>query len=129
MLYEVITDGVTLLLPNSDPELAMKAPLQRRFTLVGLLELGGQLDGMLGFMHLADAQAALGWGDKVQGFSLKVADLMQAQSLWGSDIDMFLLLKNHQLTGVDTYEFCPDRVITSYSIHYTKLYEWKRPEQ
>lgn len=74
-------DGVTLLLPNSDPNLAMKAPLQRRFTLVGLLALGGQLDGMLGFMHLADAQAALGWGDKVQGFSLKVADLMQAQSI------------------------------------------------
>jgi len=32
-------------------------------------------------MHLADAQTALGWGDKVQGFSLKVADLMQAQTI------------------------------------------------
>ena len=35
--------------------------------MVGLLEIGGQLDGLLGFMHLADAQAITGMGSAVEG--------------------------------------------------------------
>ena len=37
--------------------------------MVGLLEIGGQLDGLLGFMHLADAQAITGMGSAVEGFT------------------------------------------------------------
>ena len=76
-------DNITLLLPDADagdePGGAMKTPLQRRFTVVGLMEIGGQLDGLLGFIHLQDAQQALGIGDQVEGFSFKVEDLMNAQ--------------------------------------------------
>ena len=78
-----VGDSLTLLLPEvgqSDMSAAMKAPLQRRFTLVGLMEIGGQLDSLLGFIHLKDAQLALGIGDKVQGFSFRVEDLMNAQT-------------------------------------------------
>ena len=78
-----VGDSLTLLLPEvgqSDMSAAMKAPLQRRFTLVGLMEIGGQLDSLLGFIHLQDAQQALGIGDKVQGFSFRVEDLMNAQT-------------------------------------------------
>lgn len=76
-----VGDMVTLLLPHTDAELALKAPLQRRLQVVGLLKIGGQLDGLLGFVHLQDAQAMLEWEDRVQGFSLRVTDLMQAQHL------------------------------------------------
>ena len=73
-------DSITLLLPDvadaAAASSAMKSPLQRRFKVVGFMEIGGQLDGMLGFIHLADAQQVLGIGDKVQGFSFKVTDLM-----------------------------------------------------
>ncbi len=78
-----VGDSLTLLLPEvgqSDMSAAMKAPLQRRFILVGLMEIGGQLDSLLGFIHLQDAQQALGIGDKVQGFSFRVEDLMNAQT-------------------------------------------------
>ena len=49
--------------------------------MVGLLEIGGQLDGLLGFMHLADAQAITGMGSAVERFSLKVNGRAQAQSI------------------------------------------------
>lgn len=36
---------------------------------------------MLGFMHLADAQTMTGMGNTVEGFSLKVSDVLKAQSI------------------------------------------------
>ncbi len=76
-------ESITLLLPDvaSQAEGSLKSPLQRRFKVVGFMEIGGQLDGLLGFIHLRDAQQALGIGDQVQGFSFKVQDLMQAQDV------------------------------------------------
>ena len=76
-------ENITLLLPNvaAQSEASLKSPLQRRFKVVGFMEIGGQLDGLLGFIHLRDAQQALGIGDQVQGFSFKVQDLMQAQDV------------------------------------------------
>ncbi len=76
-------ESITLLLPDvaSQAEGSLKSPLQRRFKVVGFMEIGGQLDGLLGFIHLRDAQQALGIGDQVQGFSFKVRDLMQAQDV------------------------------------------------
>jgi lipoprotein-releasing system permease protein len=76
-------DNISMLLPdvNASGEAALKAPLQRRFKVVGFMEIGGQLDGLLGFIHLQDAQQTLGIGDQVQGFSFRVKDLMQAQNI------------------------------------------------
>ncbi len=75
-----IGDSLTLLLPQPDDSLSLKAPLQQRLRVVGLMQIGGQLDSLLGFVHLSDAQAMLGIGNAVEGFSLRVNDLMQAQS-------------------------------------------------
>jgi lipoprotein-releasing system permease protein len=76
-------ESITLLLPDvaAQADASLKSPLQRRFKVVGFMEIGGQLDGLLGFIHLQDAQQALGLGDQVQGFSFKVKDLMQAQDV------------------------------------------------
>lgn len=74
-------DSITLLLPDVAATSAdqLSAPLQRRFKVVGLMSIGGQLDGLLGFLHLQDAQQALGVGDEVQGFSFRVKNFMRAQ--------------------------------------------------
>ena len=63
-------DTVTLLLPQAGDAAGIKNPKREALTVVGLLEIGGQLDGLLGFMHLADAQAITGMGSAVEGFSL-----------------------------------------------------------
>ena len=76
-------DSVTLMLPDmaSSDNDKLASPLQRRFRLVGVLEIGGQLDNLVGFIHLQDAQQALGMGDTIQGFSLKTSDLMHAERI------------------------------------------------
>lgn len=74
-------DTVTLLLPQAGDAAGIKNPKREALTVVGLLEIGGQLDGLLGFMHLADAQAITGMGSAVEGFSLKVNDVLKAQSI------------------------------------------------
>ncbi|HDT5890055.1 TPA: FtsX-like permease family protein, partial [Aeromonas dhakensis] len=76
-----IGDTVTLLLPQGGDATGIKNPKRETLKVVGLLEIGGQLDGVLGFMHLADAQAITGMGSAVEGFSLKVNDVLKAQSI------------------------------------------------
>lgn len=76
-----IGDSVALLLPQGGDAAGIKNPKRESLKVVGLLEIGGQLDGMLGFMHLADAQAMTGMGNTVEGFSLKVSDVLKAQSI------------------------------------------------
>ncbi|MFC3912369.1 lipoprotein-releasing ABC transporter permease subunit LolE [Pseudaeromonas sharmana] len=79
-----VGDTLTLMLPDvtaSGEDAGLKSPQQRRFRIVSLLEIGGQLDSLLGFIHLNDAQQALNLGDRVQGFSLKTTDLMHAETL------------------------------------------------
>ena len=53
------------LLPQADAA-GIKNPKREALTVVGLLEIGGQLDGLLGFMHLTDAQAITGMGSAVR---------------------------------------------------------------
>ena len=43
-----IGDPVTLLLPQGGDETGIKNPRRETLTVVGLLEIGGQLDGVLG---------------------------------------------------------------------------------
>lgn len=77
-----IGDSVTMLMPapNSGSN-AFAAPLQREFKVVGLLKLGGQLDGYLGYIHLQDAQQVLQLGDSVQGLSMQVSDVLEAKTI------------------------------------------------
>ncbi|TNI80985.1 lipoprotein-releasing system transmembrane subunit LolE [Aeromonas veronii] len=76
-----VGDSVALLLPQGGDQAGIKNPRHEALTVVGLLEIGGQLDGLLGFMHLADAQAITGMGSDVEGFSLRVSDVLKAQSI------------------------------------------------
>ncbi|THJ42550.1 MULTISPECIES: lipoprotein-releasing ABC transporter permease subunit LolE [Aeromonas] len=76
-----VGDSVALLLPQGGDQAGIKNPRREALTVVGLLEIGGQLDGLLGFMHLADAQGITGMGSDVEGFSLRVSDVLKAQSI------------------------------------------------
>ncbi|HHQ4760027.1 lipoprotein-releasing ABC transporter permease subunit LolE [Aeromonas sp. 603607] len=76
-----VGDSVALLLPQGGDQAGIKNPRREALTVVGLLEIGGQLDGLLGFMHLADAQAITGMGSGVEGFSLRVSDVLNAQNI------------------------------------------------
>ncbi|ACQ93836.1 lipoprotein releasing system, transmembrane protein, LolC/E family [Tolumonas auensis DSM 9187] len=76
-----IGDSVTMQVPDKQAQSAFSAPMQRQFTVVGLLKLGGQLDGFLGYIHLQDAQAMLGWQDEVQGLSIEVNDVLSAHTI------------------------------------------------
>ncbi|WP_439845437.1 lipoprotein-releasing ABC transporter permease subunit LolE [Aeromonas veronii] len=76
-----VGDSVALLLPQGGDQAGIKNPRREALTVVGLLEIGGQLDGLLGFMHLADAQGITGMGSDVEGFSLRVNDVLNAQNI------------------------------------------------
>ncbi|MCC0090165.1 lipoprotein-releasing ABC transporter permease subunit LolE [Aeromonas veronii] len=76
-----VGDSVALLLPQGGDQAGIKNPRREALTVVGLLEIGGQLDGLLGFMHLADAQAITAMGSDVEGFSLRVSDVLNAQNI------------------------------------------------
>lgn len=76
-----VGDSVALLLPQGGDQAGIKNPRREALTVVGLLEIGGQLDGLLGFMHLADAQGITSMGSGVEGFSLRVSDVLNAQNI------------------------------------------------
>ncbi|WMC12373.1 lipoprotein-releasing ABC transporter permease subunit LolE [Oceanimonas pelagia] len=73
-------DTVSLLLPSPD-EQGFGSPRRYAFTLVGVLRLGGQLDTLLGYTHIRDAQELRGIDDSVMGFHLKVNDVLRADRI------------------------------------------------
>ncbi|PSJ38206.1 lipoprotein-releasing ABC transporter permease subunit LolE [Zobellella taiwanensis] len=73
-------DSVSLLLPAPGSQ-GFGSPRRHSFTLVGILRLGGQLDTVLGYTHLADAQALRGLEDRVSGFHLRVDQVLAADTL------------------------------------------------
>ncbi|MFT6254800.1 MAG: lipoprotein-releasing system permease protein [Granulosicoccus sp.] len=54
-------------------------PRTKRFTVVGIFEVGAQVDQSLAMIHLGDAQKMFRYGDKVQGLRVKFDDIYQAQ--------------------------------------------------
>lgn len=75
-----IGDRVSLLLPAPGQE-GFGSPKRHSFTLVGTLNLGGQLDSLLGYTHIEDAQALTGIDDRINGFHLKVDEVLAADKL------------------------------------------------
>ncbi len=71
-------DKVTLVLPEASLSPAGVIPRFRRFTVVGVFKVGADIDGLLAYVHIADAGKLLRIGDKVQGVRLKLHDLFQA---------------------------------------------------
>ncbi|OVZ91223.1 lipoprotein-releasing system transmembrane subunit LolE [Yersinia frederiksenii] len=72
---------LTVMIPNSDPEMKLLQPKRIRLQVAGIFELSGQLDHSLALVPLADAQQYLEMGDSVTGIAIKVDDVYNANKL------------------------------------------------
>jgi lipoprotein-releasing system permease protein len=79
-----IGDKVLMTLPDISITPAGLFPRVKRFTVVGIFEVGAQVDQSLAMIHLADAQRLFRYGASVQGLRIKVDDIYQAQSVSAS---------------------------------------------
>src|SRR5690606_15925596 len=73
-------DKVTLTLPDITITLAGVYPRTKRFTLVGVFEVGAQMDQTLAMIHIEDAQRLMRF-QGVQGLHIKVDDIYQAGTI------------------------------------------------
>lgn len=74
-------DWVTVMIPNSDPQMKLLQPKRIRLLVSGIIALSGQLDHSLAMVPLADAQHYLDMGDSVTGIAIKVNDVFAANKL------------------------------------------------
>lgn len=74
-------DWVTVMIPNSDPEMKLMQPKRIRLHVSGILQLSGQLDHGLALIPLADAQQYLDMGQSVTGIAIKAKDVFSANKL------------------------------------------------
>lgn len=72
---------VTVMIPNSDPQMKLLQPKRIRLHVTGILQLSGQLDHSLAMVPLADGQQYLDMGDSVTGIAIKVNDVFAANKL------------------------------------------------
>ncbi|CNE27362.1 outer membrane-specific lipoprotein transporter subunit LolE [Yersinia bercovieri] len=72
---------LTVMIPNSDPEMKLLQPKRIRLQVAGIFQLSGQLDHSLALVPLADAQQYLDMGDSVTGIAIKVDDVYNANKL------------------------------------------------
>lgn len=83
-------DKVTVIVPQVQVTPAGILPRVRRFTVVGISQVGLQeYDGMTSFIELSDASRLFRLGDDVSGVRLKLDDLFAAQSV-GYDLQQQL---------------------------------------
>lgn len=75
-------DKITLTLPDIAITLAGIYPRTKRFTLVGVFEVGAEMDQSLAMIHVEDAQRLLR-SQGVQGLHVKVDDIYQAANIMG----------------------------------------------
>lgn len=76
-----VGDPITLVLPEATISAAGVIPRFKRFTVTGIFKVGAEVDGLLAYVHYADAGKLLRIGSKVQGVRLKVDDLFQARAI------------------------------------------------
>ncbi|MFJ5470663.1 lipoprotein-releasing ABC transporter permease subunit LolE [Pectobacterium carotovorum] len=74
-------DWVTVMIPNSDPEMKLMQPKRIRLHVSGILQLSGQLDHGLALIPLADAQQYLDMEQSVTGIAIKANDVFSANKL------------------------------------------------
>lgn len=72
---------VTVMIPNSDPELKLLQPKRIRLHVTGIMQLSGQLDHSLVLVPLGDAQQYLDIGDGITGIAIKVKQVFAANKL------------------------------------------------
>lgn len=73
-------DSVSLLLPAPGGD-GFASPKRHSFILQAVLNLGGQLDSVLGYTHLTDAQELLGLEDAITGFHVRVDEVLAADKI------------------------------------------------
>ncbi len=73
-----VGDKVTLVLPEASPSPAGVIPRFKRFTLVGTFNIGSDVDGLIGYIHLNDAARLLRLPDGAQGVRMKLQDIFAA---------------------------------------------------
>lgn len=74
-------DKVSVTLPVVSVTPAGVFPRSKRFTVVGIFEVGAQVDQSLALIHLSDAQKLFRLPDQVQGLRLRVDDIYVAPQL------------------------------------------------
>ncbi|NIG98316.1 MAG: lipoprotein-releasing ABC transporter permease subunit LolE [Serratia symbiotica] len=88
---------VTVMIPNSDPELKLLQPKRIRLHVTGIMQLSGQLDHGLVLVPLCDAQQYLDIGDGVTGIAIKVSQVFAANKLVrdaGEVTDAYVYIKS-----------------------------------
>ncbi|NVK43606.1 MAG: lipoprotein-releasing ABC transporter permease subunit [Oceanospirillaceae bacterium] len=75
-----VGDKVTLVLPEASVSVAGVVPRLKRFDVVGVFEVGAELDASLAYIGLHDAGVIKRQGDAVDGIRLRFADLFEAPS-------------------------------------------------
>lgn len=73
-------DDIRVTLPKLSVTLAGVFPRSRRFKVVGIFEVGAQVDQSLALIHINDAQKLFRMGDSVDGLRLKFDDFYKAPS-------------------------------------------------
>ncbi len=76
-----VNDRLVMTLPEVSVTPAGLFPRVKRFTVVGIFEVGAQVDQTLAMIHLSDAQRLFRYGQSVQGLRLKVSDIYSAQNV------------------------------------------------
>lgn len=76
-----IGDSVTLMVPEVSISIAGLAPRFKRFEVVGLFQVGAEMDSGLALINMSDAAKLLRMGDKVDGVRIRVADLFDAREI------------------------------------------------
>ena len=76
-----LQDKVTVVLPRVSVTPVGIFPRMRRFTVVGVFEVGAQLDASEVFVHLRDGQRLFALGEAVQGMQVQVDNIFQAGSI------------------------------------------------
>lgn len=73
-----VGNKVTLVLPEASPSPAGVVPRFKRFTVVGIFNIGAEVDSMLGYVALNDAAKLLRLPNGAQGVRLKLDDIFSA---------------------------------------------------
>ena len=75
-------EKITVITPQASVTPVGVLPRLKRFTVVGVFEVGmHQFDRSLAMMHMADAQKLFNLGDRVSGLRLKLDDMFNARTI------------------------------------------------
>ncbi len=80
-LRVTVGDQVTIVLPRVSVTPVGIFPRMRRFNVVGVFEVGAQLDASEAFIHLRDGQRLFAMGEGVQGIQLQFDDIYRAGTI------------------------------------------------